>query len=135
MLWAVSRADAVKVSDEEVDFLWNCSPEEGAVKLLELGVSLAMVTLGPEGCLLKTKDASVKIPGPAVSPVDTTGAGDIFGGSAVAKLLELGKPIDALTEADLRFIASYAVTAASLSTEKLGGIPSIPAPGTVLQRI
>ena len=41
----------------------------------------------------------------------------------------------ALTEADLRFIGTYAVTAASLSTEALGGIPSIPAPETVLQRI
>lgn len=131
MLWAVAQADVVKVSDEEVDFLWNCGPEEGAQQLLKLGVSLAMVTLGPEGCLLATKNAAVRVPGPKVSPIDTTGAGDIFGGSAVAKLLELDQNIEALTEEDLRFIASYAVTAASLSTEKLGGIPSIPAPEMV----
>ena len=36
-------------------------PEEGAGKLLkEFGVSLAMVTLGPDGCLLKTKNASFR---------------------------------------------------------------------------
>lgn len=135
MLWAVAQADVVKVSQEEVEFLWNCDPREGARHLLALGVSLAMVTLGPQGCLLVTEHAAVRIPGPRVSPIDTTGAGDIFGGSAVAKLLELNKPIAALTETDLRFIGTYAVTAASLSTEALGGIPSIPAPETVLQRI
>ncbi|MFQ7855273.1 MAG: hypothetical protein ACLRIS_09205 [Flavonifractor plautii] len=32
------------------------------------------------------------MPAPAVRPVDTTGAGDIFGGSAVAKLLALDTP-------------------------------------------
>ena len=127
MLWSLHQADVVKISDNEVDFLWSCGPEKGADKLLkEYGVSLAMVTLGPEGCLLKTADAVFRAPGPKVHPVDTTGAGDIFGGSALARLLELNKPIAALTEDDLAYIGRYAVTAASLSTERPGGIPSIP---------
>ena len=125
ILWSLRQADVVKISDEEVEFLWNCSPEEGADKLLtECGVSLAMVTLGPKGCLLKTPVASCRVACPKVTPVDTTGAGDIFGGSAVARLLELGKPVAELTEADLRYIGSYAATAASLSTEHSGGIPA-----------
>ena len=127
MLWSLSQADVVKISDDEVDFLWNCTPEEGADKLLkEFGVSLAMVTLGPKGCLLKTEHASCQVTSPKVSPVDTTGAGDIFGGSAVYRLLELEKPISELTAEDLRYIGAYASTAASLSTETFGGIPSIP---------
>lgn len=127
MLWSLRQADVVKISDNEVDFLWSCGPEEGADRLLkEYGVSLAMVTLGPEGCLLKTAAASFRAPAPKVHPVDTTGAGDIFGGSALARLLELNKPIAALTEEDLAYIGRYAVTAASLSTEQPGGIPSIP---------
>ncbi len=127
ILWSLQQADVVKISDDEVDFLWSCTPEEGADKLLnEFGVSLAMVTLGPKGCLLKTKNAFCQVTSPKVSPVDTTGAGDIFGGSAVSRLLELDKPIGSLTAEDLRDIGAFASTAASLSTETPGGIPSIP---------
>lgn len=133
ILWSLQQADVVKISDDEVDFLWSCTPEEGADKLLnEFDVSLAMVTLGPKGCLLKTKHAVCQVASPKVSPVDTTGAGDIFGGSAVCRLLELDKPFAQLTEEDLRYIAAFASTAASLSTEVPGGIPSIPEKRTVL---
>ena len=136
ILWSLSQADVVKISDDEVDFLWSCTPEEGADRLLsEFGVSLAMVTLGPKGCLLKTAGASCQVTSPKVSPVDTTGAGDIFGGSAVYRLLELNKPIPELTSDDLRYIGAYASTAASLSTEAAGGIPSIPEKDTVLKMI
>ena len=124
----------VKISDEEVEFLWNSTPEEGADKLLsEFGVSLAMVTLGPKGCLLKTKNAVCQVASPKVSPIDTTGAGDIFGGSAVCRLLELNKPIEDLTAEDLHYIGAFASTAASLSTEAAGGIPSIPEKDAVLK--
>lgn len=136
ILWSLNQADVVKISDEEVEFLWGCTPEEGADKLLEeCGVSLAMVTLGPKGCFLKTANACYRAKSPKVSPVDTTGAGDIFGGSAVSRLLDLGKPIGELTQEDLCFIGSFATTAASLSTEAPGGIPSIPKKTVVLQRI
>ena len=134
ILWSLHQADVVKISDEEVEFLWNCAPEEGADKLLtEFGVSLAMVTLGPKGCILKTKNAACTVPGPKVNPVDTTGAGDIFGGSAVCRLLELDKAIEDLTAEDLHYIGAFASTAASLSTEAAGGIPSIPEKDAVLK--
>ena len=133
ILWSLQQADVVKISDDEVDFLWACTPEEGADKLLkEFGVSLAMVTLGPKGCLLKTNNAVCQVSSPKVNPVDTTGAGDIFGGSAVCRLLELNKPFADLTPEDLRFIGAFASTAASLSTEAPGGIPSIPEKDAVL---
>ena len=136
ILWSLQLAEVVKISDDEVDFLWGCSPEEGADKLLnEFGVSLAMVTLGPKGCYLKTANAVCTAPGPKVSPIDTTGAGDIFGGSAVSRLLDLGKDIADLTEEDLAFIGRFATTAASLSTEFIGGIPSIQDKEVVLERM
>ena len=136
ILWGLYQADVVKISDEEVEFLWNCTPEEGAGKLLsEYGVSLAMVTLGPKGCLLKTKNAVCNAPGPKVNPIDTTGAGDIFGGSAVSRLLELNKAIGDLTDEDLAYIGCFATTSASLSTEHSGGIPSIQKKDVILERM
>ena len=134
ILWSLRQADVVKISDNEVEFLWGCAPEEGAEKLLEeFGVSLAMVTLGPDGCLLKTKHAAYRARCPKVHPIDTTGAGDIFGGSAMARLLELAKPPRELTADDLAYIGTFAATAASLSTEHSGGIPSIPNKDAVLE--
>jgi len=136
ILWSLQQADVVKISDDEVEFLWGCTPDEGADKLLkEYGVSLAMVTLGPKGCLLKTANAVCNAPGPKVSPIDTTGAGDIFGGSAVSRLLDLGKTIADLTDEDLAYIGRFATTAASLSTEFVGGIPSIQDKEVVLERM
>ena len=134
LLWGLSQADVVKISDEEVDFLFGCTPEEGADKLLEeFGVSLAMVTLGPDGAYLKNKNGSTYVKCPKVSPIDTTGAGDIFGGSAVSRLLKLGVNPGELTIEQMYAVGSFASTAASLSTEKSGGIPSIPEENKVLE--
>ena len=134
ILWSLRQADVVKISDNEVEFLWGCTPEAGAEKLLEeFGVSLAMVTLGPDGCLLKTKSAAYRARCPKVHSIDTTGAGDIFGGSAMARLLDLAKPPRELTADDLAYIGTFAATAASLSTEHSGGIPSIPNKDAVLE--
>ena len=84
---------------------------------------------------MRTRTASCRIPGPVVKPIDTTGAGDIFGGSAVSRLLELGKNIADLTDEDLNYIGCFAVTAASLSTEHPGGIPSIQEKTVVLNHM
>lgn len=136
MLWGLKRADIVKISDEEAEFLWGCDFTAAAEKLInDFGVSLAMVTLGPDGCYLKNKTASVRVKTPKVCPVDTTGAGDIFGGSAVARLLEINKSPSLLCEDELSHIAEYAVAAASISTEKRGGIPSIPDRKTVNEKL
>ena len=133
--WSLRQADIVKISDEEVAFLWGISPEEGAKKLLqEYGVSLVYVTLGPKGCHAATRNVSVTVNSPAgIRVVDTTGAGDIFGGSAMSQLLQCGKAPAELTEAELTRIVRFACTAASLSTQKHGGITSVPEPNEVLQ--
>ncbi len=136
ILWGLKQADVVKISDEEVAFLWGCTPEEGAQRLLQdYGVALAMVTLGPKGCILQNRNGACRAASPKVHPVDTTGAGDIFGGSAVSRLLQLGQAPEELTVSQLQQIAAFACTAASLSTEHSGGIPSIPAQETVISRI
>ena len=135
MLWGLRHADVVKISDEETQFLWGCGPEEGAERVLALGARLVMVTLGPKGCLLKNAQAEFSCGCPKVHPIDTTGAGDIFGGSAVSRFLELNKAPEALMRGDLAYMARYAAAAASLSTEVSGGIPSIPKKEAVLQKM
>jgi len=133
ILWGLTQADIVKISDEEVEFLWGCNEKEGAEKLLgEFDIKLAMVTSGPNGVLLKNKNGFAISACPIVNPVDTTGAGDIFGGSAVSRILKLGKVPEDLTQEELAEIAEFAVKAASLSTQKPGGIPSVPEESEVI---
>ena len=72
---------------------------------------------------------------PEVKPIDTTGAGDIFGGSAVSRLLKTGKAPEELSTEELGFIGQFACTAASISTTQSGGIPSIPEEAAVLDRM
>lgn len=128
ILWGLSNADIVKISDEEVAFLWGeLSEKEAADKLIgEYDVKLVMITCGSKGAFLSTHNASSIAVCPTVKPIDTTGAGDIFGGSAVSQVLKIAKNLEELTDDDLKQIGSYACAAASLSTEKQGGIPSIP---------
>ncbi len=135
--WSLGQADIVKISDEEISFLWGLSPEEGAERLLkDFGVSLVYVTLGPKGCYAAAGDRRVTVLSPSgIHVVDTTGAGDIFGGSAMSRFLRLGKDPGSLTEEELRGIVSFACTAASLSTQKHGGISSVPELEEVLARL
>jgi len=135
--WSLRQADIVKISDEEIEFLWGMTPEAGTQKLLnEYGVSLVYATLGPKGCHAATKNAKVTVESPkGIRVVDTTGAGDIFGGSAMSRFLKLDKRPEALTADDLRGIVSFACTAASLSTQKHGGISSVPEEAEVLAKL
>ena len=128
MLWGLSQADIVKISDEEVEFLFGCGPEAGAERIAaEYGVKLVFVTCGARGCYFRNPGASGHVPGlSGLAVADTTGAGDIFGGSALSRILALEKGPEALTGEELIQITRFACTAAGLSTTKPGGISSVP---------
>ena len=128
LLWGLEQADVVKISDEEVEFLFGMGVQEGAAHILnQFGVKLVFVTCGADGCFFQNPLAKGHVPSlSGIQVVDTTGAGDIFGGSAVYKLLQTGKAPEALTEEELTDIVRFACTAAGLSTTRPGGISSIP---------
>ena len=128
MLWAIGQSDVVKISDEEVEFLFGMGIEDGAKHILEnYGVKAVFVTCGADGCFFKNRIAQGHVPSLSnIRVIDTTGAGDIFGGSAVWKLLQLGTAPDQMNEAQLRETVTFACTAAGLSTTRSGGISSVP---------
>jgi ribokinase len=91
-------------------------------ELVELARSVAsgsvVVTLGARGALVVPADGEVLLQGPpAVTPVDTTGAGDCFCG-ALAQALARGEELAAAVR--------YAVTAAALSTTGPGARGALP---------
>ena len=127
MLWGLGQADVVKLSDNEVGFLFGLSPREGAAHIRKrFGTQLVFVTCGADGCEFASLRAQGHVDGlKGLTVTDTTGAGDIFGGCAVWRLLQSGKAPAALDEAELRGIAEFACRVAGRSTEKSGGISAI----------
>ena len=128
ILWGLRQADLVKISDEEVEFLFGLGAREGAQYILgHFPAKLVFVTCGADGCWFQNRNAGGHVDSlKNIKVVDTTGAGDIFGGSAVWKLLQTDKAPEDLDEAELREIVSFACRAAGLSTMKHGGISSVP---------
>lgn len=137
MLWGLEHADVVKISDEEVDFLFGLSPQEGAKHIVHtFGTQLVFVTCGAEGCYYESAGASGFVPAlSGLKVVDTTGAGDIFGGSAMYGILKSRKAPAELTDDELCGIVRFACTAAGLSTTRRGGISSVPEYADVMARL
>ncbi|WNV91393.1 ribokinase [Umezawaea sp. Da 62-37] len=91
--------------------------------LLDLGPRSAVVTLGARGAAVVTPDGVVEVPAPAVTPVDTTGAGDAFAGALAARLA---------TGDGLVAAAGYAARVAATSVTSSGAQPSYPLAADVL---
>ena len=137
LIWGLGQADVVKISDEEVEFLFGLGVEDGAKYILEhFGVKLVFVTCGAEGCFFKNAVAEGHVPSlKGIHVIDTTGAGDIFGGSAVWKLLQTSKCPGQLDAQALTDVVRFACTSAGLSTTKSGGISSVPSYEEVLAHL
>jgi fructokinase len=102
LLWqALSLADLVKLSAEELDYLAKAEGSADAVRqrLWRGHAQVLVVTDGPAPCSWFTRDAHGSHAVPTVKAVDTTGAGDAF----VAGLLS------SLVDADVRpaMLAAY----------------------------
>lgn len=92
----IKQCNFYKVSDEEAMLLTGTQKLEAATTILQQeSDAVFAITLGKEGTLLRTNNTTTIIDSIAVTPVDTTGAGDAFVG---AVLYQLGKkPKNSLT--------------------------------------
>lgn len=129
ILWGIGQADVLKISDDEAAFLFkNLSYPQIARQLqAEFGIQLVFITLGKDGCFFSNRQGYGQIPGcRGLTVVDTTGAGDIFGGSAVCQILQTGEKPENLSLDTLAQIATVSCAAAGLSVTRPGGISSIP---------
>lgn len=113
-------ADIVIVNEGEARALTRCSdPEQAAAELLRQGAGTVLVTLGRRGCLIAEGRTGIirRLPAPAVTAVDTSGAGDVFCG-IFAGGIDLGMmPVDAV---------SFAIAAAALAVGRSGTSESCP---------
>ena len=118
--------DIVKISDEETMLLCGVKEPEAALqKLMDLGVRLAVVTLGAKGALWRCGSMTGMVPGFSVKVADTNGAGDTFFGAFLSRIAARGG-LDGLTEEEINGYVRFANKAASLTTSRPGAIPAMP---------
>jgi len=125
MLSIWKKANLIKVSEDELEFLTGLDEIEDAVEVLwHDNLQLMAVTLGKAGCRYFTPNFKGFVKGIKTKAIDTTGAGDGF----VAGLLKgISDHPEALNDETLmRDVCLYANAVGALTTTQLGAIPALP---------
>jgi len=87
----IPHAHVVKVSDEDLAYLWpDHGPVAAARLLLGRGPRAVLLTAGGDGVRILTDEAEELIPVQPVEVVDTIGAGDSFGGGFLSSWIASG---------------------------------------------
>lgn len=114
----LEATDVLLVNEHELaDLVGSEDLTEAPQRLAAHGIHQAVVTLGAEGAVVIEDGAGERVSSPAVSAVDTTGAGDAFTGSLALRLAEGD---------DLLTAARTAARVASFTTTRPGAQRSYP---------
>ena len=114
----MQRADICLPSYDDVRAITGLDDDDALVdRCLRLGAKTVALKLGERGAIVADASSRHRIAPFPCTPVDATGAGDVFGGAFVARLIAG----DALADA-----GRYAAAAAALSTEGWGAVAPIP---------
>ena len=136
MEYGMTKCDVLKISDNEVEFLFGTTDyDKGAAQIREkYNIPLDLITMGKEGSRAYYKDMRVEAaPFLQENTIETTGAGDTFCASILNYVLEHG--LDDLTEENLLEMLTFANAAASLITTRKGALRVMPSRQEVIDFI
>lgn len=124
-----ARAAVVKLSRDDLDWLWpGRPPAEAAQALLGLGPALVLVTAGAEGATAWRQGGSLTAAAEPVAAADSIGAGDCFNAGILAGLDRQGaldrEAIAALGDDALAAVLGLATRVAAASLARPGAGPS-----------
>jgi fructokinase len=115
-----------KLAEDEVQLCTGeRDPERAAARLVELGVGIACVTLGPGGALVRRGPDLLRVPAEDVEVVDTTGAGDGFVAGLLAAIARAGPPA-AIPRAELERAVRFANRVAARVVGRVGAVAGLP---------
>ncbi len=118
----ISVAGVVKLSDDDLNWLYTESEEEIVGTWISSGVSLVVVTLGAAGLRAYFGGDVLEVPGASITLVDTVGAGDTIGAVLVEGILKHG--LDELMNREvLDSVLKRAVKAAGITCSRAGANP------------
>lgn len=122
-----SRANIVKLSDEDAEWLYPRDVADAADILLDHGARLVITTQGAGGSTLRTRMAMVHVPARSTHAIDTIGAGDAYMAGVLAAVVGGGGKQavldDRLTATDLTKIGRLASSAAAITVGRAGAMP------------
>ena len=125
--YGLSKCDILKISDNEVEFLFGTTDYDEGARLIreKYQIPLVLITLGKDGSRAYYKDLRVEVPGFVQEhTIETTGAGDTFCANSLNYILEHG--MEELTEENLKELLTFANAAASLITTRKGALRVMP---------
>ena len=115
---AIAASDICLPSHDDLAAITGLvEPEAMVDHCLRLGAGVVALKMGADGAWVADRHGRVRISPHRCRPVDATGAGDVFGGAFVARLV---------AGDDLESAGRYAAVAAALSTEGYGAVAPIP---------
>ena len=125
--YGLGQCDVLKISDNEIQ--WFTGEEDfdaGIAKLRkEYDIPLILLSMGRDGSRAYYKELKVEAaPFLQESTIETTGAGDTFGGSCLHYILKYG--LDDLDESRLKEMLTFANAAASIVTTRKGALRVMP---------
>jgi len=133
----IEKANLCKFSLEEARLLSGRHDLAEACEVLHgIGAEIIVITLGGEGTFLSTGGQSAIIPSIAVTPVDTTGAGDAFIGCLLQQIA--AEPDTAPLKEDFEKLSEMvrvANAAGAVTTTQFGAIESLPDPEQLRQAL
>ena len=125
--YGLTNCDILKISEEELEFVTNTKNiVEGVHQLRErYAISLICVTAGSRGSIAFYRDERVEQPAYLQkNTIETTGAGDTFGGCVLNFVLDRG--LEYLDKEYLKDMLRFANAAASIVTTRKGALAVMP---------
>ena len=125
--YGLGQCDVLKISDNEIQwFTGEEDYDKGIEKLRrEYDIPLILLSMGKDGSRAYYKDLRVeRAPFLQKETIETTGAGDTFGGCCLHYVLEYG--LDGLDEEKLGEMLTFANAAASIITTRKGALRVMP---------
>lgn len=124
VLKAVAMADVVKFSDDELLFLTTSNElDAGLTAIATFNNTLVLITQGAQGALIITQNEKEQITGKAITPVDTTGAGDAFVAGLISFLAQSNSWSDIK---HIRQAVEWANGCGALATTQKGAMTALP---------
>jgi len=118
----ISVSDVVKLSEDDLSWLYAESESEVVGRWISSGVALVVVTLGAAGLRAYGEGFVLSVPGASVDLVDTVGAGDTIGAVLVEGILNNGLT-GLMEESVLHSVLERAVAAAGITCSRAGANP------------
>lgn len=127
VLYGLQFCDVLKISDNEIQWLTGEEDYTAGVNWIldRFQIPLILVSMGREGSRAYYKGNMVEAkPFLQKNTIETTGAGDTFGGCVLHYILEHG--LEDLTEENLAEMLRFANAAAALITTRKGALRVMP---------